>query len=53
MQAGQDDASFLGSAIKIDAWALGCCWAQWARFFIERKDILLATLCLITINIII
>ena len=40
-----DDPSVLGSAIRIDAGATGCCWAQWARFFTEKRCILLTTVC--------
>ena len=31
-------------------WALGCCWAHCARFFLEKKDPLLVIVYLHTIN---
>jgi hypothetical protein len=38
-QGNLDVASFSGIAIRIDAGASGCSWAQWARFFETEKHV--------------
>jgi hypothetical protein len=36
-QSNLDVASFSGIAIRIDAGASGCSWAQWARFLKQKN----------------
>ena len=53
MAAGHlDDILFLKMPSKLML-ALGCCWAQWARFFIERKVYITSYSMYITIHLVI
>ena len=42
-----DDVPFWEMPSKLMMLALGCCWAQWARFFMDKKGILLAIVCML------
>jgi len=38
---------------KLMMLALGCCWAQWARFFIEKKEYITSYSMYVTIYLVI
>jgi len=48
-----DDVPFWEMPSKLMMLALGCCWAQWARFFIEKKGYITSYSMYVTIHLVI